>query len=282
MEKPIIFEFLEASHYLREIYNYRKFKETNFSYDKWTQEIGLQSRSYLRSIVIGEKKLVNKLIPDFISALNLNDLETSYFLMLVHYSNADDKKIREIYGKQLLQSWKKHIYEIQITDVEGFLADAIIPVLFTYLSFGDTGSQIDEIAKDLGCASERIDKALRYLVWQKLVDGDLDDQGNIKYKTIKEYFQIPTSNGSAAIKSFHLQGMDLAKEAMSLPAETRRYFSRFMALSEKDFLDFENYLNEYLDKLMSKYDSAISRNKRIYRINIQILPVSNTLNQENI
>lgn len=279
MKKPIIFEHLDLNNYLREIYNYRKITQKNFSYEIWAEQIGISSKSYLRSIVLGEQKVVAKLIPNFVQELSLNDDETSYFIMLAHYSAADDIKIRDIYGKQLVKAWQKHINEIKVSDIEMFLTDSIIPIVFTYLSFEDVNSSPHHIAKDLNCDVDRITKALKCLVWQKLIEGSLDQQGHIQYKTTSEYFQIPDVHGNAAVRSFHLEGIEMAKNAIALPPNTRSYFGRFMALTEEDFLNFQKYLNEYLDTLVSKYDSTLSENKKIYRMNIQILPVSNVMHK---
>lgn len=274
--KPNLYEYLDLSQYLRDLYKYRKLKEKDFSYDVWVQEIGLKSRGHLRSIVIGEVKLTENLIEDFIQGMQLDPDSAEYFTLLTKYSTASTPKLKEVYGKSLISLWKVKIHQVEIKDLAEFLSDAVIPVVFTYLSFEDSSSDVSEIALNLGYDVSRIQNALKCLVWQKLIDGHISDSGHVKYKTIQSYFNIPSTPNNLHIRNFHIDGLRLAEKAHDFPYEQRKFYSSFVALSHDQFMQAQKIIQDCNKKILSLFENSQLNNRQIFRLNVQIFPVSGT------
>lgn len=274
MKEPNIFEYLEIQLYLKEIYKFKKAKLSSFSYDLWATELGFKSRGHLRDIVIGNADLTEKLIPLFTAGLKLDPETSEYFTLLSRYSTASSATTKAVYGKSLIQSWKVKLHQVEVTDISSFLSDAIIPVLFTYLSFDDTSSDITDIAKALNSDELRVQNALRCLVWQKLVDGQINLDGSIKYKVAHAFFKIPDLPGNDFLKDFHIQGLNLAIESHALPSDSRKFYSAFVALDMKQFAEVQNILKESNEKILSLFEKPSLGERKIYRINSQIFPAS--------
>lgn len=275
MKRPNIFEFLDISDYLKEIYKFKKHNEKNFSYEVWVSELELKSRGHLRAIVIGETKLTENLVESFIKGLSLTASEAEYFLLLTKYSCADSPQFKEIYGKSLIPLWQTNLRALQINDIAEFLSDTIIPVVFTYLSFEDTPSDMNIMSEKLNCNVERIQNAIKCLVWQKLVDGIVNESGEITYKTTKPFFNIPTSPNNFYLKNFHLEGLKLAEKAHDFPADLRKYYTTFVALSPEQLLKAQQIIQDCNQRILALFNTKELENKNIYRLNVQIFPVSN-------
>jgi len=280
MQKPNLFEYLDVCHYLNDLYKFRKKTESGFSYQLWSQEMSIRSRSYLRALVIKEKPIHESILPQLIKGLSLKSEELVYFDLLFRYNTAQIKELKNAYGAQLVTCWKKNVEEVQVKDIAEFLADPINPVVFTYLSFDDSISDFDEMCKNIGCEALRLQNAIRCLVWQKLVEGTVDSDGKISYKTVQPFFKVPSLAFSSVLKEFHIKGLALAQEASRLSSEQRKYFSTFVAVNEEQFLSVQAMIEEFNQKIMQITHDNLIKGKKIYRLNVQIFPVSNEISQQ--
>jgi uncharacterized protein (TIGR02147 family) len=274
MRKPDIFEYLDLRQYLSDIYKFRKNSEYGFSYEKWAGEMEFRSRAYLRALVIGEKPLHESLLLPLTKSLQLDVERTDYLTMLLRYSLAPSPELKESYGRQLMQKWKVYLQQATIVDIAEFLSDAMIPVIFTYLSFKDASSDLQTMAKVLSCDVQRIQNCLRCLIWQKLVDGSVDEQGQIHYQTVQPFFSVPSQVGSGFIKSFHKEGLKLAENAIEKPSSERKCYATFVAMNEEQFGKFQEMIQDFNQRVLGTFDSPERGDKRIYRLNTQIFAVS--------
>jgi uncharacterized protein (TIGR02147 family) len=274
MQAPNLFEYLEVQYYLLDLYKYKKATVPSFSYALWASDLGIKSRGHLRDIVTGQVEITENLIPVFIQGLGLNSEEIEYFTLLVRYSTASSRTTKAAYGKVLVQNWKIKLHQLEIQDLQKFLSDSIIPVVFTYLSFDDTSSEVKTIANSLNTDTSRIQEALRCLIWQKLVDGHIDSDGIVKYKTVQPYFKIPDHPNNEFLKTFHMEGLKLAMKSHDLDPQTRKFLSTFVALSPQQFEEAQDILRDCGDKILGLFESPTLDERAIYRINFQLFPAS--------
>lgn len=274
MKKPDIIEYMDLRLYLEDLYSFRKRTEPGFSYEKWAAELSFRSRGYLRDLVVGRKPLHESLLLPLSRSLNLDAPRMDYLTLLMRYSAVPNQELKLSYGRQLMQSWKVQLQQVVITDLADFISDSLIPVLFTYLSFPDSASDLDQIAQYLNADRLRVQNCLRCLIWQRLIDGDLDAHGKVRYKTAQPYFSIPTVNGNSLLKSFHQEGLKQAEQAMERPSSERKCYATFMALDQKQFQEFQEIVTDFNQRILGIFQSPELGEKRIYRVNTQIFPVS--------
>jgi uncharacterized protein (TIGR02147 family) len=271
---PIIYDYKDFAEYLNALYKFRKTTEVSFSYEKWAEEMGLKSRSYLRSMVMAEKAPTMTLVPSLLRGLNLSEEETSYFITLINLQLAPTPEIRTIYTKEIFRRWTRRIQEVEIQDIAEFLADPIVPQLFTYLSFEDSPSDIEQWARDLRCSADTIKNALRCLIWQKLVDGKIQDNGETIYKTTSEFFRIPSDSHNAHLKRFHAEGIKQAQAAVQENSEHRKMYSAFVALSADQYAKAQMLIQDFNQQVLAIFNEKCIDGKKLYRLNQQLISVS--------
>ncbi len=273
-QRPIVYDYRDLTEYLKDFYKYRKRNEPSFSYEKWAEEMGLKSRSYLRYLVLGEKIPSAGLLPSLLKGLQLDDEETSYFITLFNYQSAPNNEIKAVYTRTIFRAWTRRIQEIEIPDISEFLSDALVPQLFTYLSFEDSPSNLDQWSRDLNCDSERIKKALKCLIWQKLVNGAVQENGDILYRAASPYFRVPSGASSIHIRAFHLEGLKQAQAAIQDSPENRKMYSAFFALSPEQFARAQELVQDFNKQLLTIFNEKSIDGKKLYRLNQQLIPVS--------
>ena len=273
MNEPNIFEYLDIRHFLKALYKYKKFKEKSFSYSQWADELSIKSRGNLRDIITGKASLGENLIPQFLKMLQCDNDKAEYFVLLTRYSYAPTEEIKEIYGKKLLPMWKRKLHEVEIKDIEGFLSSSITPILFTYLTFDDTSTSISEIAENLHCDEIDIRNSLRFLTWNKLIDGEVLPNGEIRYKTTQPFFNVPTTLNNSFIRDYHINTLKLAQQAHNYEKSSRRFQSYLIALTPEEFSFAVKTIKECNDQLLGLFNSSQLGHKKIYMLNYQVFPV---------
>ncbi|WP_373997691.1 hypothetical protein [Bdellovibrio bacteriovorus] len=94
---------MDASFFLRDLYNYRKKTEEGFSYETWAFELNFQHRSFLRQVVIGRRALTEATAQQIAHRLFTNPEEQRHFMILFHYSRSRTPQERQLFGQQLMQ-----------------------------------------------------------------------------------------------------------------------------------------------------------------------------------
>lgn len=282
--KPRILEYQNILEFLKDTYKYRKQTTVGFSYEKWAGEIGLRSRSYLRALVLGHKPLQESVLPLLLKGFQFNDKELHYFTLLFRLQITPPSELRNVYMREVFSAWKTKIQEVEVTNTVEFLSDPLIATLFTYLSLSTTTSDLMVIAKDLACEPGDIQKALQHLIWSKLVDGVLEEDGSVSYRTIVPFFKIPSLPGNQHIKAFHIEGIRQSQAAVSLSPEVRKMFSSFFVLDRDQLKLVQGLIEDFNQNLLSIVSTPASANnpgteKRIYRLNQQLFPVSESITE---
>src|SRR5437868_6446470 len=136
-QNPDVFAYLDVLSYLQDYYAFRKSTDKDFSYEKWSDELGFNSRSFLRMIVIGKKKVTPKFIESFSEKRFSSKAETDYFEYLVKYTQSKTAKDRQAYGQKLIQLLKGYQKPDLVEDYTGFISKSLLPRLFALLSFQD-------------------------------------------------------------------------------------------------------------------------------------------------
>lgn len=275
--KPKVYDYRDLPEFLKALYKYRKNTEGNFSYETWAGEMGIKSRSYLRYLVLGEKPPTHSIIPALVKGLQLSEGEVNYLTLLVNYQIATTDSMRALYLREIYGRWSRNLQETAIQDISAFLSDPLVPQLFTYLSFDDSSSDLEKWAQDFRCSVERIKNALKCLLWQKLVSGEVKEDGRIIYHTENEFFKIPSSPGNSYIRTFHAEGLKQAQEAIHGPTENRKLYSAFMALSDEQFQKAQELIQDFNSQMLAIFNEKSIAGKKVYRLNQQLLSVSEVI-----
>src|SRR5690348_929619 len=90
---PSVFHYTDFREFLKDWYEWRKRHSRNWSYGRWSRELGLKSVSGLHMVVNGERNPGPKMIRLFLRHLDLPPPEAKYFsdLVQLHKSSGDPR-----------------------------------------------------------------------------------------------------------------------------------------------------------------------------------------------
>lgn len=272
LKKPQLKDYLDVSHYLKDLYGYRKATEEGFSYESWAYEVGFQHRSFLRQVVIGRRSLTEATAKQLGERLFFTAPEQEHFAVLARYSKCRTKEERDLYGQRLLQILKGNYYQTEVEISEEFLGSPLIPRLQVLLSLGDKAHSVAELAKALQVDPLEIEKGLLVLLRLNLAElyGD-------KYKATVNSFKVPSELGSEVLLEYHKKILQDAIAARNLPPDQRRYKSLLMALSPEEFEIFLSNLNAFTKEQLQKFDNSGTEGRRLFQVNLNLFSVTTEL-----
>jgi uncharacterized protein (TIGR02147 family) len=274
--KPKLFDYLSATSYLMDCYQYRKSTQPGFSFESWTTELGFQSRSYLRMMLIGRKKITSRFIEAFVRCEKMTAAEVSYFEILVHYTQAKSNLERQNYGQSLMKILKTNLGQEEISDHVDFIANPLLPRLLVMLSFEDVLTEPRMLSFLMNAPLVDVDAALKTLESLNLAEK-IEADGVLIWRSKKTMFKVPDNLGSVPLARFHEQSLQEAIQAFVLPKETRKYKSLLLPLSADEFQNLNQMISDFTAEAIAKFRSNSYRERRVYQLNLNVFPVTQKL-----
>jgi len=272
MEKINIFEYLDYRAFLKAFYSSKKCQNTQFSYTLWGKEAGINNRSYLRLVISGHRNLTDDGIKKVLPTLGLRKIEQNYFIGLVKFNQAStiDEKEREFIAcKQLSLKITRVVF-----DTYAFLSSHWYPKIQVILGLGDIDRCANSIAKMIGLPISEVNNYLRALEEQGIAEC-IEGQWITKNKN---FYVNDDQCGNFAIQSFHRKSLEIATNAIDKDPNERYFNSVLFALSQEEYESLNFELSSFTDQLLAKYANASNgKEKKIYQINVNNIPVSNSL-----
>ncbi|WP_413560558.1 TIGR02147 family protein [Bdellovibrio sp. HCB209] len=275
---PVIFDFLDIQFYLQAYYQFRKSQDKQFSYDSWSQELGINSRSFLRLMVIGKKKVSARFIDSFCLLTLKDPSQEEYFRYLVKYSQAASQKDKQAFGASLVQILKVNTQQKTIPEFESFVSTPLKPRLLTLLSFSDIDHSSQTLAQLFNIKESEIQKALHEMQEAGLIESDSVD-GQKRWKSANKKFKVQDKKGSEDLAKFHKQSLLDAIAAISLPLEVRTYKSLILPMSPEELALFTQAMNTFSSEQFAKFSSDEYAGRRLFQINLNVHPVTEPLRE---
>jgi len=273
IKKPVLFDYLHAATYLHDYFNYRKKLAPDFSYEKWSQELGFQSRSYLRMIILQKKRITPNFISSFSEKCLFSPTEKEFFYFLVQYSQAKTSHDRQVFGKKIIQIIQTLTGQKEIENYFEFLSDPFLPKLLTLLSFEDITPTAERLSLILDCNKETTLKSLKKLEDLGLAQA-FEIEGECHWKTKNKNFKVADKFGDIAMKVFHENSFQEAIKSFHKPKELRRFRSLLLPMNAEEKEEFLKLVEQFAAELVTRFRSDQYLSRQLFQVNINFFPVA--------
>lgn len=267
---PKIENFTSAVEFLKSYYYYKKSLIPGFSFDAWSSEAGLKSRSYLKMIIDRKRNLTSEVVAKISHTLSLNEYEIDYFSLLAKADQASDENEKSLFLNRALEMKGAFKKVVEVKRYSEFLSSLVLPQLQVLLSFNDLNRTAEGLSAFLNLPLNTTKQYLKKLEELGLASVTLDNVWSAKEAS----FLVPQHLGQPALRKYHDQCLDEAKASQDLPVESRRFKSILLALSENEKNTFIEEINNFISKALAKYDSAEFNNKQLFKLNLNIYPTT--------
>jgi uncharacterized protein (TIGR02147 family) len=275
--RPRIFEFLDFRVFLRACYASRKQENRSFSYRYYAGKLGVDSGTFSR-IMNGERNLDPDMAGKLARIFGLNDQEREYFEALVLFGQAKSLSEKTPFLERVFRlrgSRANPLEERQFAFYREWFHLAIRELLHFYPFDGN----YKKLAKMVRPAIRTVEakRTIRLLLDIGLVK--LDDTGRLSLTDT-----LITSGDSIRavfLNNLHLSMAELAHRALPQVDPVERDFSGLtFSLSPQGFAKVKDRTREFRRELLeiAQHDKDV---ECVYRMNLQLFPVSNPHKPEN-
>lgn len=281
---PHVSDYMDYRQYLARFFEYKKKLTATdlrpYSYATFSAGANIKSPAYLKLIIEGKRNLSGEMVLKFAKALGLNKEATEDFELLVAFGQATDPADRNMFLKKL--SEHRVMVKLKTGEIDKKTWQKI-PNWATWVIYAmvdQEGVSFDvkalrEILR--GKASEdEIEEALQSLFNAGELVQDPETGAVKKARTLMESAEdVPV----ALVRKLQTQLMYLGLESLHQDSPTEREFGTVtLSLTKQEFDEIKFKLRQ-MRKQISKDNTiarASSKGDRVYQLNIQFFPVTNT------
>lgn len=268
---PILFQYLSVTKYLEDLYVFKKKQNPGFSFDSWAADLGFKSRSFIKMIIAGDRNITLQFVDVFSQAMGYTPDQKTFFSLIASYNQCENEDEKKYYQDRLFEIQGQQKDLVEIIHYTEFLSSKNLPQLLVLLSFTDIDRSAVGLSLFLEMPIEQIQNDLVALEKMQLVK-----QENEIWVPTKKSFKIPKNAGNPALVSYHNNSLTEAMAAQSLPAQLRRYRSILLPLSKTDYENLLQDIESLISKAVAKYDSDTLGDKKLYKMNINLIPTLHT------
>jgi uncharacterized protein (TIGR02147 family) len=279
---PQILEFVDYRIYLRSVYEYFKGQRDRFSFQAYSDLLGLGNRSFIQNIIRRAKDLPLSSVPRIAEGLELNAQDTDYLNLLVQFDLSEDPKEKD-------ELWRE-IWNRQHRGISKDLEASYLPLFEKWHTFavrelvGLGISDPKQIAKQIlpRISVEAVREDLKLLSRMKLICENEDGTLSV----LDAHLRAPDIKNNPldaqVIRNFQSQMLELARDALAKIAPEDRYvLSGTMTLTEDQFKQLSKMLEQLQQKAVGMAEEAekmiLSGEKadcRVFQLNLNVVPLS--------
>lgn len=278
-ERPVIFEYMNYRVFLRDMYLFKKSKNSSFSENAFIYAAGFgkNSRGYLGLIVKNKRNLTSKSILGFSSAMDLSAEEAIYFENMVMFNQAETEKEKLYFFERMKVGARgKQAKLVQVLEHQyRYLNEWHLVVLRELVTLKGFREEPEWI----------ISKLEKKITKDKVVEGlnDLMALGlvtrNESGKLVQSEPVVLFEDNSANFKSsanLHKQFALKAADAMEhLSYEKRAAQLITLSIPQSQFENLRGEMKEFTKKILEKYAGNTQHaNDLVVQIGSQLLQIT--------
>ncbi|MBQ5463809.1 MAG: TIGR02147 family protein [Fibrobacter sp.] len=272
-----IVEYTDYRKYIQDYYDERK-RSSAFSWQKFAQNAGFSSAVFLKYVCEGKKNLSVGAAGSVASAMGLAGFEQTYFVLMVSYAHAkDDKTKRAAFEERcaLAKAHKVHVLGNDEFDYFKSWKNAVLREIAPHMP----GAKPLEMARacEPAISAAEVSETLNFLVKMKLLKKDKD--GNY-HQTDKAVTMASMDAIPVAARDLQRQMGEFAIRALDLPLSERTMSGFVLGLTERSYERIRKEMSDFYRRVVA-IATEEDETERVYRLNMQLFPLSKRLETKN-
>lgn len=279
--KISIKDYLDFREYLRDYIDFRRNHGDIITNRNFAAAIGLNSSSWLTSVLSGKKGITAKTADSISSFLGHDDWERNYFKTLIKFNQAKTVEKRNNCFSQLKQCLiKKGYYAIQVLDNNQYeyyskWYHSAVRSILGMVKLGDEYELIARLVSPSITASNA-KKSIKLLNKLGLIIKNTDGY----YELTNNAITTGTNVRSLAVANFQRETMRLGIDSIDrYNMSTRDISTLSIGISEDSYKKITEMIADLRKSIVEIANNDENAN-RVYQVNFQVFPISKLLSKE--
>lgn len=275
-----IFTYNNYRTYLKDYYLEKKRTTGYFTYRYFAQIAGFSSPVFIKLVIDGKTNLSSRSVEKLSRAMGLTNGEREYFENLVRFNQAKKSEQKRQYLQKLRDLNKRFSVEVLDTDKYDYYTRWYHSVLREVAPNADVGDDYKALGELLLPPIKRREtgRAVKLLLELGLLERA--DDGTLKQA--QKLVSTGSEVESLAVRDLHAQMANLARDAIEqVPKDERDISGITVGLSNETYATIRQEIKEFRERLMKLVADDTTPVERVYRLNLQLFPLSERLDAKN-
>ncbi len=275
--KTSIFQYTDFREYLKTWLQEKQLSSKAFSLRHFARKAGISSPNYFQRVIQTGVKLSDSMVEKFISGIGLQGKEAEYFRALIRFNQTEDAASKIEHLRALEKLSKRS--EIRVLQSRNLLKAWYYPVIWELATCKDFELTPTNVLQALGqnISKREAKEAIEFLEQS----GYLTRQaGTNRFSQPPVRIESPDEILNPFVQAMHRKFSELSAHQVSLPLTEREYQGVTIALSPEKLKLAKQIIKKTTDELL-KVLSQDSEADRVYRINLQVFPVTAALEKNS-
>jgi uncharacterized protein (TIGR02147 family) len=268
-----LFESLDYRSFLKEHFDELRKEKSWFSYRLIAQKLKIDAGQLVK-ILQGQRHISERVLPDFISFLGLNQREAEYFTCLVRFNKAKTGGDTRLYFDKLMELKDLTIPRLK-PDQDRFYHKwyySVVRALLEMYPFDGDYKKFGQLLTPAINEAE-VRESIELLLELGLISKD--DAGILK--PTEKFISGGGNWRMLAVRHFQQQTIQLSEQSLvSDPPELRDISSVTISLPKNTLPEFKAMIAEFRKTVLRKVMENEEVPEMVYQLNVQLIPVAST------
>ncbi|MDO5576111.1 MAG: TIGR02147 family protein [Fibrobacter sp.] len=267
-----IYAYVDYRLFLKDYYEEKKKKCSFFSYRYFSQKAGINSPNFLKLVIEADRNLTALTIDRFITALNFDEKEASYFRHLVLFNQAKTAAEKQRHYKVML-TMMHAVKEQSLTALQHeYFNYWFVPVIRELVSLYNFNGDYKELASML--IPQITVREAKFAVNLLIRIGMIKKNDDGTYCQTAAAIKSDSSIGRMAVRAFNREMLVKAESAIdNLSIDERQIFGVTVGISEECYNLLATEMTAFRDRVVAIVN-ADRCSSRVYQMNLQLFPLS--------
>jgi uncharacterized protein (TIGR02147 family) len=269
--KPL-FDYIDYRLFLAHYYEEHKRQSPHFSYRYFAQKAAISSPSFLKHVIDGKRNLTPAMAERFCVALKFNKKESSFFMHLVGFNQAQTSQQKQEHYVALRALGSGVQEAVLKADQYDYFCSWYIPIIRELVCLHDFKDDYGKLAAFLRPKITRTQAREAVALLQRLALIEPLAAGG--YRQTSKALVVEDPFVSMAVRSFMQSMLHHAMNALEgVPREQRHISGVTVGISSMAFSVITNEIEMFKDRLKRIVTNDMA-GERVYQLNISLFPVS--------
>ena len=272
MTRPNIYDYMDYRSFLKDMFRFRKHKDTYFSYRYFSGKAGFSSPNFLKLVIDGKRNLTNTSLAKVAKGFGLLKQEREFLENVVFMNQAKDHEEKNYYLKKVMsiKGYTK-VRKIEKKSYEYFSKWYNVAVR-EIVMFGGRNFTAEQIADTLNpkITPKEAEGAINLLIDLGLIKKDKDglwEQSDPALSTGPEV-------KSLAIANFHREMLKLASESLErYPADERDISALTLRVNRTSIAEIKKRIIQFRRELL-EFALGEEDTDQVIQVNLQAFPLT--------
>ncbi len=270
VESPNIYQYDDFRLFLKDLFQFRKDKDPDYSYRKFARDAELSNPGYLLDVIVGKRTLSDVAFGKTIKAFALEEAEIEFFRLLVDFGQSKKEHERQAFYQDILYRRNRSRFARISPKLVKYYQDYHYPLVRCALEAFEFTGDYETLgsAFDPPIAPASLKKYVRDLCEWELIKQD----GHGRYK-VTDSFVEPPATMAALVRRLNREWILQAADApFKYPVEERHVSTLLLMVSETTRKLVKDKIESFRQDILKLVDKDKGSASGIMQLSLQYFP----------